>query len=99
MTEIGVRPKREVLGDPPSSEIDRVVALPNVPRKRRRYGGALLGGGALLLLLGGLRPGGWGPYQAQPGLAPPAQRRGSFFFPVRVAAARATASKNTITLP
>ena len=50
MSEIRVRPKNDDVQDRLEPETDRVVALPNVPRKRRLgYGGALFGGSALLL--------------------------------------------------
>src|SRR6267154_3768696 len=99
MTEIRVRPKSEDVKDRPDSEIDRVVALPNAPRKRRRYGGALLGGCALLLVVGGLGTGVWRHYQAGLEVAATAQQNRTFVPDVRVAAVRASDSKITVTLP
>ena len=99
MTEIRVRPKSEDVKDRPDSEIDRVVALPNAPRKRRRYGGALLGGCALLLLVGGLGTGVWRHYQAGLEVAATAQQSRTFVPDVRAAAVRASDSKITVTLP
>src|SRR5712692_8393592 len=98
MTEIRVRPKNEEdVQDRLDPEADRVVALPNVTRKRRRrYGGALLGGGALLLLLGGLGIGGWRHYQAGLEVAATAQQSRTLVPDVRVAAVRASDSKITV---
>src|ERR1035438_10803201 len=85
MTEIRVRPKNEVLKDRPDPETDRVVTLPNLPRKRRRrYGGALFGGSALLLLVGGLAIGGWRHYQAELDVAATAQQSRTLVPDVRV---------------
>ena len=100
MSEIRVRPKNEDVQDRLDPETDRVVALPNVPRKRRLgYGGALLGGSALLLLVGGLAIGGWRHYQAELDVAATAQQSRTLVPDVRVAAVRASASKITVTLP
>ena len=99
MTEIVVRQKNEGVQDRTDPETDRVVPLPNAPRKRRRYGGALLGGSALLLLVGGLGAGAWRHYQAELEVAATAQQRGNFVPQVRVAAVRASDSKIAVTLP
>ena len=100
MTEIRARPKNEGVKERLDPEVDRVVALPNIARKRRRrYGGALLGGSALLLLLGGLGTGAWRHYQAELEVAATAQQSRTFVPDVRVAAVRASDSKITVTLP
>jgi multidrug efflux pump subunit AcrA (membrane-fusion protein) len=100
MTEIRVRPKNERVQDEVDPETDRIIALPNAPRKRRRrYGGALLGGSALLLLVGGLGIGGWRHYEAELDLAATAQQSRTLVPDVRVAAVRASDSKITVTLP
>ena len=99
MTEIRVRPEDEGVQDRLDPETDRVIALPNVARKRRRrYGGALLGGAALLLLVGGLGIGGWRHYQAELDVAATAQQSRTLVPDVRVAAVRASDSKITVTL-
>jgi len=101
MTEIRERPEDEDdVTDRPVPETDRVVALPNAPRKRRRrYGGALLGAGALLFLIGGLGAGTWRQYQADVAVAATAQRSRGLVPNVRVAEVRASNSKITVTLP
>jgi len=101
MTEIRERPEDEDdVKDRPVPETDRVVALPNAPRKRRRrYGGALLGAGALLFLIGGLGAGTWRQYQADVAVAATAQRSRALVPNVRVAEVRASNSKITVTLP
>ena len=101
MTEIRERPEDEDdVKDRPVPETDRVVALPNAPRKRRRrYGGALLGAGALLFLIGGLGAGTWRQYQADVAVAATAQRSRGLVPNVRVAEVRASNSKITVTLP
>ena len=100
MSEIDLRPKNEDVRDRLDPATDRVVALPNAPRKRRRgYGGALFGASALLLLVG------WPCNRRLAPLPGRARRRGhrateSDFVPdVRVAAVRASTSKITVTLP
>ena len=100
MTEIRVRTTNENVKDRLDPEADRVVALPNAPRKRRRrYGAALLGGSALLLLVGGLGEGVWRHYQAELDVAVTAEQSRTFVPDVRVAAVRASNGKITITLP
>jgi len=100
MTKIRVRTEDEAVQDGLDPETDRVVALPNVARKRRRrYGGALLGGAALLLLVGGLGIGGWRHYQARLDVAATAQQSRTLVPDVRVAAVRASDSKITVSLP
>jgi RND family efflux transporter MFP subunit len=100
MTEIRERPEDEDVKDRPVPETDRVVALPNAPRKqRRRYGGALLGAGALLFLIGGLGAGTWRQYQAAAAVAATAQQSRALVPNVRVAEVRASNSKITVTLP
>jgi RND family efflux transporter MFP subunit len=100
MMDTHVRPESETVRDRADSETDRVVALPNVARKRRRgYGGALLGGSALLLLGGGLAMGGWRHYQADLDVAAAAQQNRTLVPDVRVAAVRTSDSKMTVTLP
>src|ERR1700748_146310 len=84
----------------PGPENDRVVTLPNPPRKRqRRYGGALFGASALLLLAGALALGSWHHYQAGLEVAATAQQSRSFVPDVRAATVRAGDSKITVTLP
>jgi RND family efflux transporter MFP subunit len=98
MSEIRTRPDERFQEGPP--EHDRVITLPNAPRKqRRRYGGALFGGSALLLLAGALGLGGWHHYQARLEVAATAQQSRTFVPDVRVAAVRASDSKITVTLP
>jgi len=101
MTEIRERPEDEDdVKDRPVPETDRVVALPNAPRKRRRrYGGVLLGAGALLFLIGGLGAGTWRQYQADVAVAATAQQSRALVPNVRVAEVRASNSKITVTLP
>ena len=99
MTESRVRPKNEGAQDRPDPETDRVVTLPNAPRKRRRYGGMLLGGTALLLLVGSVGTGAWRHYQARLDVAATAQQNRTFVPDVRVAAVRGSDSKITVTLP
>src|SRR5258708_5699701 len=100
MSEIRVRQKNEDVRDRLDPEADRVVALPNVTRKRRRrYGGVLLGGSALLLLLGGLGIGGWRHYQAGLEVAATAQQSRTLVPDIRVAAVRASDGKINVTLP
>jgi RND family efflux transporter MFP subunit len=100
MSEIRVRPKTEDVQDRLDPETDRVVGLPDMPRKRRLgYGGALLGGSALLLLIGGLATGGWRHYEARLDVAATAQQSRTLVPDVRVATVRASPSKMTVTLP
>jgi RND family efflux transporter MFP subunit len=100
MSEIRVRPKTEDVQDRLDPETDRVVGLPDMPRKRRLgYGGALLGGSALLLLIGGLATGGWRHYEARLDVAATAQQSRTLVPNVRVATVRASSSKMTVTLP
>jgi RND family efflux transporter MFP subunit len=100
MSEIDLRPKNEDVRDRLDPATDRVVALPNVPRKRRLgYGGTLFGGSVLLLLVGGLAIGGWRDYQAKLDVAATARQSRTFVPDVRVAAVRAGTSKITVTLP
>jgi RND family efflux transporter MFP subunit len=99
MAESSTRPN-ERFQDEPGPENDRVVTLPNAPRKpQRRYGGALFGGSALLLLAGALALGSWHHYQAGLEVAATAQQRRSFVPDVRAAIVRAGDSKITVTLP
>jgi RND family efflux transporter MFP subunit len=99
MSEIRTRPD-DRFEDGPEPETDRVVTLPNAPRKRRRrYGGALFGASALLLLAGGLATGGWHHYQAGLEVAATAQQSRTRVPDVRVASVRAGDSKITVTLP
>ena len=100
MSEIHTRPHAEGLRDRPDPETNRVVTLPNAPRKRRRrYGGALFGASALLLLAGGLATGGWHHYQAALEVAATAQQARTVVPDVRVASIRASDSKITVILP
>ena len=100
MSEIRTRQNAEGVQDRPDPETNRVVTLPNAPRKRRRrYGGALFGASALLLLAGGLATGGWHHYQAGLEVAATAQQARTLVPDVRVASVRASDSKITITLP
>jgi RND family efflux transporter MFP subunit len=100
MSEIHVRAKLDGVQDRRDPESDRVIAIPNTPRKRRRrYGGALLGGSALLLLVGALGIGGFRHYQAELAVAATAQQSRTLVPDVRVAAVRASDSKITVTLP
>jgi RND family efflux transporter MFP subunit len=100
MSEIHTRPHAEGLQDRPDPETNRVVTLPNAPRKRRRrYGGALFGASALLLLAGGLATGGWHHYQAALEVAATAQQARIVVPDVRVASIRASDSKITVILP
>jgi len=100
MSEIHARPHAEGLRDRPDPETNRVVTLPNAPRKRRRrYGGALFGASALLLLAGGLATGGWHHYQAALEVAATAQQARIVVPDVRVASIRASDSKITVILP
>jgi RND family efflux transporter MFP subunit len=100
MSEIHVRAKLDGVQDRRDPESDRVIAIPNTPRKRRRrYGRALLGGSALLLLVGALGIGGFRHYQAELAVAATAQQSRTLVPDVRVAAVRASDSKITVTLP
>jgi RND family efflux transporter MFP subunit len=100
MSEIRVRPDNEAVQERLDSETDRVVALPNVARKRRRrYGGALSGAIALLLLLGGLGTGAWRHTQAELAVAATARQSRAFVPDVRVATVHASDRKITVTLP
>src|ERR1700752_4637437 len=100
MTDIRVQPRNEGISDRHDPEADRVVKLPNAPRKRRRrYGGPLFGGVALLLLLGGLGIGAWHHYQAAVAVATTAEQNRTFAPDVRVAAVRASDAKMNVTLP
>ncbi|MGA7806941.1 MAG: efflux RND transporter periplasmic adaptor subunit, partial [Bradyrhizobium sp.] len=100
MSEIRARPKIEDVQDRLAPETDRVVALPNLPRRRRPgYGGALLGGSALLLLVAGLAIGGWRYHRAERDVAATALESRTFVPDVHVAAVRASGSKITVTLP
>jgi RND family efflux transporter MFP subunit len=100
MSEIHVRAKLDGVQDRRDPESDRVIAIPNTPRKRRRrYGGALLGGSALLLLVGALGIGGFRHYQAELAVAATAQQSRTLVPDVRVAAVRASDSKISVTLP
>jgi RND family efflux transporter MFP subunit len=100
MSEIRLRPAKEAVQERLDAETNRVIALPDVGRKRRsRYGGALFGASALLLLLGGLGIGGWRHYQAALAVAAAAQQSRDLVSAVRVAAVRAGDSKIDVTLP
>jgi RND family efflux transporter MFP subunit len=99
MSEIQTRPD-ERFEDTPDPETDRVITLPNVPRRRRgRYGGALFGASALVLLAGGLAAGGWHHHQAGLEVAATAKEARTLVPDVRVASVRASDNKITITLP
>jgi RND family efflux transporter MFP subunit len=100
MSEIRLWPTKDAVQERLDAESDRVIALPDVGRKRRRrYGGALFGAGALLLLLGGLGIGVWRHYQAALAVAAAAQQSRDLVSAVRVAAVRASDSKINVTLP
>jgi RND family efflux transporter MFP subunit len=100
MTEIRVRRNIDGVQDRRDPETDRVITIPNAPRKRRRrYGGALSGAGVLLLLVGGLGIGGWRHYRAELDTAAIAQRIRTFIPDVRVALVRDSGSKITVSLP
>jgi RND family efflux transporter MFP subunit len=99
MSEIRTRPN-EGFQDGLRRETDRIVTLPNAPRKRRRYnGGALFGGSVLLLLAGGLAVGGWRHYQAELAVAAVAQESRTLVPDVRVATVHASDSTISVTLP
>ena len=99
MSESHTRPN-EGFQDGLRRETDRVVTLPNPPRKRgRHYGGALFGGSALVLLAGGLAVGDWRHYQAELAVASVAQESRTLVPDVRVATVRASDSTINITLP
>jgi RND family efflux transporter MFP subunit len=100
MTEIRVRRNIDGVQDRRDPETDRVITIPNAPRKRRRrYGGALSGASVLLLLVGGLGIGGWRHYRAELDTAAIAQRIRTFIPDVRVALVRDSGSKITVSLP
>jgi RND family efflux transporter MFP subunit len=100
MSEIRLLPTKEAAPERLDAESDRVIALPDVGRKRRRrYGGALFGAGALLLLSGGLGIGAWRHYQAALAVAAAAEQSRDLVSAVRVAAVRASDSKINVTLP
>jgi len=100
MSEIRLRPTKEAAPERLDAESDRVIALPDVGRKRRsRYGGALFGAGAVLLLLGALGIGAWRHYQAALAVAAAAQQSRDLVSAVRVAAVRASDRKINVTLP
>src|ERR1700747_1427361 len=99
MTEIRVRPKLDGVQDRRDPETDRVVELPSNVASKPRYGGALLGASVLLLLVGGVGIGGWRHYQAELNAAATAQQIRTFVPNVRVAAARDSGSKITVSFP
>jgi RND family efflux transporter MFP subunit len=100
MSEIRLLPTKEAAPERLDAESDRVIALPDVGRKRRRrYGGALFGASALLLLLGGLGMGAWRHYQAALAVAAAAEQSRDLVSAVRVAAVRASDGKINVTLP
>jgi RND family efflux transporter MFP subunit len=100
MIDIHVVAKGESVEGRLDPEADRVVALPDLGRKRqRRHGAALFGGTALLLLLAGLGGGGWRHYQADLEVAATTQQNRNLIPDVRVAAVRANDSKVIVSLP
>jgi RND family efflux transporter MFP subunit len=100
MSEIRLRPTMEAVPERIDAETDRVIALPDVGKKRRnRHAGALFGASALLLLLAGLGIGVGRHYQAALAVAATAQQSRDRVPAVRVAAVRASDSKINVTLP
>jgi RND family efflux transporter MFP subunit len=100
MSEIRLRPTMEAVPERIDAETDRVIALPDVGKKRRnRHAGALFGASALLLLLAGLGIGSGRHYQAALAVAATAQQSRDRVPAVRVAAVRASDSKINVTLP